>query len=60
MGRILIVAEKPSVANDIARVLGCTKKGEGFIESDRYIVSWALELQRYRLHNMCYGFGARG
>ena len=42
MGRILIVAEKPSVANDIARVLGCTKKGEGFIESDRYIVSWAL------------------
>ncbi len=42
MGRILIVAEKPSVARDIARVVGCNKKNEGFLESDEYIVSWAL------------------
>ena len=42
MGRILIVAEKPSVARDIARVVGCNKKNEGFLESDKYIVSWAL------------------
>ena len=42
MGRILIVSEKPSVARDIARVVGCNKKDEGFLESDKYIVSWAL------------------
>ncbi len=42
MGRILIIAEKPSVARDIAKVVGCGNKNEGFLESDKYIVSWAL------------------
>ncbi len=42
MGRILVVAEKPSVARDIGRVVGCKNKNEGYIESDKYIVSWAL------------------
>lgn len=39
---ILIVAEKPSVAKDIARVLKCGARGEGFVRGDGYIVSWAL------------------
>ena len=38
----LILAEKPSVARDIARVLGCRKNLSGAIEGDRYIVTWAL------------------
>lgn len=42
MGKSLVLAEKPSVARDIARVLGCTKKGNGFLEGPQYIVTWAL------------------
>lgn len=38
----LVLAEKPSVARDIARVLGCRKNLSGAIEGDRYIVTWAL------------------
>ncbi len=38
----LIIAEKPSVARDIARVLKCTKKGEGFLYNDDYVISWAV------------------
>src|SRR5699024_8653584 len=36
------LAEKPSVARDIARVLGCNKKGDGYLEGNNYIVTWAL------------------
>jgi DNA topoisomerase-3 len=42
MSKSLILAEKPSVARDIARVLGCNKKGNGFLEGTNYIVTWAL------------------
>ena len=42
MDKTLVLAEKPSVARDIARVLGCGRKGNGFLEGDRYIVTWAL------------------
>ena len=42
MGKILVLAEKPSVGREIARVLKCNKKGNGFIEGDKYIVTWAL------------------
>jgi DNA topoisomerase III, bacteria and conjugative plasmid len=42
MGKILVLAEKPSVAREIARVLRCGKKGNGCIEGDKYIVTWAL------------------
>lgn len=42
MSKILVLAEKPSVARDIARVLNCNKKGNGYLEGDRYIVTWAL------------------
>lgn len=38
----LVIAEKPSVARDIARVLNCRKKINGAIEGDRYIVTWGL------------------
>lgn len=42
MAKILVLAEKPSVAKEIARVLGCRKGGNGFIAGDKYIVTWAL------------------
>lgn len=38
----LVIAEKPSVARDIARVLGCHKKTNTYIEGNEYIVTWAL------------------
>lgn len=38
----LIVAEKPSVARDIARVLGVKNGCEGYLEGDEYIITWAL------------------
>ncbi len=38
----IVLCEKPSVARDIARVLNCTKKGDGFLEGNEYIVTWAL------------------
>jgi DNA topoisomerase III len=42
MKKSVVIAEKPSVARDIARVLNCHKKGNGFLEGDKYIVTWAL------------------
>ena len=38
----LILAEKPSVARDIARVLECRKSLPGALEGSQYIVTWAL------------------
>ena len=37
----LVLAEKPSVGRELARVLGCTNRGK-FLESEQYIVTWAL------------------
>ncbi|RFU69148.1 DNA topoisomerase III [Peribacillus saganii] len=42
MSKILVLAEKPSVGRDIAKVLNCNKKGNGYFEGDKYIVTWAL------------------
>ena len=42
MAKSLILAEKPSVARDIAKTLGCRQNSDGFITGDRYIVTWAL------------------
>lgn len=42
MSKILVLAEKPSVAREYARVLKCSKKGNGYLEGDKYIVTWAL------------------
>lgn len=39
---IAVVAEKPSVARDIARVLNANKRGEGYLHGDGYIVTWAI------------------
>lgn len=42
MSKTLILAEKPSVAREIARVLGVKKRGDGYIDGDKYVVTWAL------------------
>lgn len=42
MAKRLVLAEKPSVARDIARVLKCDKKGNGYLEGKDYVVTWAL------------------
>ncbi|WHX26671.1 DNA topoisomerase III [Virgibacillus halodenitrificans] len=42
MSKTVVLAEKPSVGRDIARVLNCGKKGNGFMEGSNYIVTWAL------------------
>ena len=38
----LVLAEKPSVGRDIARVLGCKKETHSYIEGNNHIVTWAL------------------
>src|SRR5580698_3125357 len=42
MGKALIIAEKPSVASDIAKALGGFKKVDDYLESDRYVLSSAV------------------
>ena len=42
MAKTLVLAEKPSVARELARVLGCKQSGEGYLEGEKYIVTWAL------------------
>jgi len=42
MSKTLVLAEKPSVGRDIARVLSCSQKGNGYFEGNKYIVTWAL------------------
>lgn len=42
MGRIVVVAEKPSVGRDIARVLGCRQQGKGCLMGEKYTVTWAV------------------
>ena len=39
---IAVLAEKPSVARDIARVLGATKSGQGYLQGNGYVVTWAI------------------
>src|ERR1700689_5035512 len=43
MSKTLLIAEKPSVGQDLARVLaGPFKKGEGFLEGPDHVVTWAV------------------
>lgn len=42
LGKTLVLAEKPSVGRDLARVLGCRQSGEGCLIGGQYIVTWAL------------------
>jgi DNA topoisomerase-3 len=41
-GSVAVVAEKPSVARDIARVLGAAGKGDGYLHGNGYVVTWAI------------------
>lgn len=42
MGLICVMAEKPSVARDIARVLGANTPGKGCLKGNGYVVTWAV------------------
>ncbi|MBQ3422854.1 MAG: DNA topoisomerase III, partial [Romboutsia sp.] len=42
MKKVLVLAEKPSVGRDIARVLDCKIEKNGYIEGSKYVVTWAL------------------
>lgn len=42
MGKILVIAEKPAAGADMAKVLGCTEKKNGYYEGGTHIVTWAL------------------
>jgi DNA topoisomerase III len=42
MGKILVLAEKPSVGRELAKVLGCNQGGNGCLSGSKYIVTWAL------------------
>ncbi len=42
MGKILIVAEKPAAGADIAKVVGATEKHDGYLEGNKYVVTWAI------------------
>ena len=42
MGKRLIVAEKPSVGREIAKVLGCREREDGAIRGECDIVTWAV------------------
>ena len=39
---IVVIAEKPSVGRDIARVLGARNRGDGFLQGNGYVVTWAI------------------
>jgi len=39
---VAVLAEKPSVARDIARVLGADKRGQGYLSGNGYVVTWAI------------------
>jgi DNA topoisomerase-3 len=42
MGKILVLAEKPSVGRDLAKVLKCNQSKGAYIEGNKYVVTWAL------------------
>ena len=39
---MLVIAEKPSVAQTIAAALGAKKKQDGYIEGNGYLISWCV------------------
>ena len=53
-----IIAEKPSVAREIARIVGATKREEGYFEGGGYAVTWAFgHLVQLAMPD---GYGIRG
>ena len=53
-----IIAEKPSVARDIARIVGATSKQEGYMEGCGYVVTWAMGHLIALAMPEAYGFSA--
>ena len=53
-----IIAEKPSVARDIARIVGATSKQDGYMEGCGYIVTWAMGHLIALAMPEAYGFSA--
>ncbi len=41
-GSVAVLAEKPSVARDIAKVLGASTRGDGYLHGNGYVVTWAI------------------
>lgn len=52
-----IIAEKPSVARDIAKIVGATHKQDGYIEGSGYLVTWAMGHLVALAMPEAYGFG---
>lgn len=64
----LVLAEKPSVAQSIAKVLGATKREDGYLEGNGYVVSWCVghlvelsqpEAYDEKYNKWAYGTGGR-
>ena len=55
---ICIIAEKPSVARDIARIVGATSKQDGYMEGYGYLVTWAMGHLIALAMPEAYGFSA--
>ena len=53
-----IIAEKPSVARDIARIIGATSKQDGYMEGCGYVVTWAMGHLIALAMPEAYGFSA--
>lgn len=53
-----IIAEKPSVARDIARIIGANNKQDGFLEGSGYLVTWAMGHLITLAMPEAYGFSA--
>ena len=53
-----IIAEKPSVARDIARIVGATSKQDGYMEGCGYVVTWAMGHLIALAMPEVYGFSA--
>mgnify|MGYP000581663320 CR=1 FL=1 len=42
MAKSLIITEKPSVAQEFARILGVSGRNDGYIENDGYVITWCV------------------
>ena len=51
-----IIAEKPSVARDIARIVGANTRQDGYLEGNGYMVTWAMGHLSTRHHHRDYNF----
>lgn len=44
MGKSLIITEKPSVAQEFAKVLRVSGRNDGYIENGEYVISWCVDI----------------